>query len=162
VRAAARRAAALAALASGLAACSAGQSAGPGSAEAGDGDVLTDGIRSLLCSTAAFADCQAFTDWTAAGNDRTIRFSNYQYTPRCTRISSGQAVTFTGDFVVHPLAQACGPADVLEHRLPIDAMPGTEMSVGFTLWQPGLYGYYCLDHGTSDGAAMSGAIVVDP
>jgi plastocyanin len=108
----------------------------------------------------SFADCGTFTDWTAASTDRAILFKNYEYDPRCVQVRPGQSVAFKGDFTVHPLAQACGPADVFERRLSLDASPGAETSALFTLPAAGLYGYYCLDHGNPQGAAMAGAILV--
>jgi plastocyanin len=137
------------------------QDAGP----ARDSDGATpsgDDGGSFLCATTSFADCKTFTDWTDAGTDRTILFKNYQYDPRCVQVRPGQSVAFKGDFVVHPLAQACGPADIIEHRLPINVNPGSETSTAFTLPEAGLYGYYCLDHGNAQGVAMAGAILVSP
>ena len=121
-----------------------------------------DGGGSFLCTNLNFADCGTFTDWTAASTDRTILFKNYEYDPRCVQVRPGQSVAFMGDFTVHPLTQACGPADVIERRLSLDAGPGADASAVFTLPAAGLYGYYCFDHGNPQGAAMSGAILVAP
>ncbi len=138
-----------------------------GHADATLADGASDGANAgdafPLCATMDFADCGVFTDLTDAASDaRTISFSNYQYVPRCARIKAGQSVAFQGDFVTHPLVEACGPADILERRLPLDASPGIDATASFTLSPSGLYGYYCLDHGNKQGAAMSGAINVVP
>jgi plastocyanin len=142
--------------------------AGPDVRDAGspaDSDAANpaeDGGGSFLCATMSFADCGTFTDWTAASTDRTILFKDYEYDPRCVQVRPGQSVAFLGDFTVHPLTQACGPADVIERRLSLDASPGADASAVFTLPAAGLYGYYCLDHGNPEGAGMAGAILVAP
>jgi plastocyanin len=104
---------------------------------------------------AAFAGCVSFTDATAANADRTIHFQDYSYAPKCLMIRSGQTVTFSGDFIRHPLTPSCGPELLLEYR---DI--GTTAS--FVLESSGTYGYYCLDHGNPQGDVMSGAIEVVP
>lgn len=118
--------------------------------------------NSALCAPMNFADCGVFIDLTGDAADRTILFGNFQYTPKCAQLKSGQSITFAGDFVVHPLVQACGPEDVLERRLPLTAAAGVDASYSFTLRAAGIYGYYCLDHGNSKGDVMSGAIQVIP
>jgi plastocyanin len=102
-----------------------------------------------------FAGCTTFTDRTAPDADRTVYFQNYSYDPQCLMIRSGQTVTFAGDFIVHPLTPACGPELVLYYR-------DTGATASFNLTVTGVYGYYCLDHGNPEGAAMSGAIMVVP
>ena len=103
----------------------------------------------------AFAGCVSFTDATAAGADRTIHFQDYSYDPQCLMIRSGQTVTFSGDFIRHPLTPSCGPELLLEYR-------DTGATAAFVLQSVGLYGYYCLDHGNPQGDVMSGAIEVVP
>lgn len=94
-----------------------------------------------------YAGCTNFTDGTAVtfplgGND--------VYVPKCLRVRAGQQVTFTGNFSDHPIKQACGPAQV----------SGWSSAVTFTV--PGVYGYFCEDHGSQGGSGMSGAIEVVP
>ena len=103
----------------------------------------------------AFAGCVSFTDATAVDADRAIHFQDYSYDPQCLMIRSGQTVTFSGDFIRHPLTPSCGPELVLEYR-------DTGATVAFVLESIGLYGYYCLDHGNPQGDVMSGAIEVVP
>ena len=102
-----------------------------------------------------FAGCTTFTDRTAPDADRVVHFQNYSYDPQCLMIRSGQTVTFAGDFIVHPLTPACGPELVLYYR-------ETGATASFNLTVTGVYGYYCLDHGNPEGAAMAGAITVAP
>jgi plastocyanin len=106
------------------------------------------------CQT-AFAGCASFTDATATDADRTIHFQDYSYTPQCLMIRSGQTVTFSGDFIRHPLTPSCGPELLLAYR---DTAP----TASFILQAAGIYGYYCLDHGNPQGDVMSGAIEVVP
>ena len=107
----------------------------------------------------SFAGCTTFVPAPGAGN-ATLAYRNYAYDPKCLSIKAGSTVTFAGepdagDFLVHPLVQACGPAPVLAFR---DA----RTTASFVLTAPGIYGYYCLDHGNPAGMAMSGAIQVVP
>ncbi|MDP9036168.1 MAG: hypothetical protein M3O50_15315 [Myxococcota bacterium] len=133
------------------------------SPDAEDASAISDASsESSLCAPTNFADCGIFADLTGDAADRTITFGNFQYAPKCAQVRSGQSVTFAGDFVVHPLVQACGPEDILERRLPITASPGVDASFAFTLRAVGVYGYYCLDHGNPRGDLMSGAIQVIP
>ncbi|MDP9150652.1 MAG: hypothetical protein M3O36_12030 [Myxococcota bacterium] len=132
------------------------------SPDADDSAIADASGDSSLCAPMNFADCGVFSDLTGDAADRTIAFGNFQYAPKCAQVRSGQSVTFAGDFVVHPLVQACGPEDILERRLPITASPGVDASFAFTLRAVGVYGYYCLDHGNPRGDLMSGAIQVVP
>lgn len=125
---------------------------------AGDGqpaDVSTDG--SPACR-AAFAGCSTFIDATAPSASREIVFTDFAYAPSCLEVKAGQQVTFRGKtasdtFVRHPLRQSCGPAVILEAS-------GSSIRTQFTMSTPGIYGYYCLDHGSQRGQAMAGAIQV--
>jgi plastocyanin len=104
---------------------------------------------------AAFAGCVSFTDSTAADADRTVHFQDYDYNPKCLMVRAGQTVTFSGDFIRHPLTPSCGPELLLEYR-------DTAASASFVMGAVGIYGYYCLDHGNPQGDVMSGAIQVVP
>jgi plastocyanin len=106
---------------------------------------------------ANFAGCSSFTDLTTTAN-ATIRFpvAGTRYSPPCVRVRLGQSLTFSGDFGSHPLDQGCGPIKdlVTWHR-------GNTFTVTFTNGL-GIYGYYCFQHGSSNGSGMSGAIEVVP
>lgn len=103
----------------------------------------------------AFAGCVSFTDATAVDADRTVHFQDYSYAPKCLTIRSGQTLTFSGDFIRHPLTPSCGPELLLEYR-------DTATTSSFVLEAVGIYGYYCLDHGNPQGDVMAGAIEVVP
>ena len=98
-----------------------------------------------------YAGCTTFTPASTVsfpnGNDR--------YTPKCLRLTAGQTVTFTGNFNSHPMHQACGPV-----AQALGEPAGS--SAPFTLTVPGVYGYYCSQHGDSTGSGMAGAIEVVP
>lgn len=102
---------------------------------------------------AAFAGCTAFEDRTGAGDDRSVTF-DFTPVPKCLKVRAGQSVTFNGPSAVHPLSQACGPAEVIPDH--------TTSSGSFTFSDPGDYGYFCDVHGTSGGAGMAGAVQVIP
>src|SRR5262249_55028965 len=59
--------------------------------------------------------CTAFTDATAPGASRTIRFGDslgnaYDQNQKCLAISAGQSVTFSGSFMAHPLRPGLAPS----------------------------------------------------
>ena len=109
--------------------------------------------NSIVCKP-AFADCASYDDYTAPTADRTITFPFLSYAPKCMKISAGQSVTFSGNFGVHPLAQACGTPGAITN--------GTSGSATFTFATPDVYGYYCENHGSADGSGMAGSILVVP
>lgn len=110
-----------------------------------------------------FAGCTSFVDRTDPQADRTVAFQNYDYVPQCLAIRAGQTVTFRGNFYFHPLRTGCGPSPVLDSRNTGVEDAGDNGRLTFTLTLPGLYGYYCLDHGSADGTVrMSAAIDVLP
>ena len=98
-----------------------------------------------------FADCTSFTIRTGAQQERDITFEPFAYTPKCLRVRVGQQVQFVGTFRDHPLRSACG-----------GSIPSVSSGTGkvITFAAPGLYGYYCANHGSLAGAQMSGAIEV--
>lgn len=132
-----------------------GLDAGPaldaGSADGGPADAAA------VCP-ASYAGCTTFTP--GASGDQTLEYRNFAYDPKCLSVKAGTKVTFVGapgagSFLEHPLVQSCGPARVLDFR-------AGATTASFVLTTPGIYGYYCLDHGSPAGAAMSGAILVLP
>jgi plastocyanin len=118
-------------------------------------DAPRSGAEAGAACPAAFAGCVSFTDATAADADRTVHFQDFSYDPKCLMIPSGQTVTFSGDFIRHPLTPSCGPELLLAYR-------DTGANASFALAAVGLYGYYCLDHGNPQGDVMAGAIEVVP
>jgi plastocyanin len=129
-------------------------------------DAADSALADLESGTACppvFAGCTSFVDATDPQADRTVTFQNYDYIPKCLAIRSGQTVAFKGNFYFHPLRTGCGPASVLDCRNTGVEDAGDNGVLAFTLTLPGLYGYYCLDHGSADGTVrMSAAINVLP
>lgn len=103
--------------------------------------------------TAADADDQT------AMTDVTITFAGVAYTPKCLKVAKGTNVTFSGDFVSHPLVGGDFESGV---KTPDPASPIKETSTGmsavFTLTDAGTYPYYCNFHA---GLGMTGAIFVE-
>jgi plastocyanin len=97
----------------------------------------------------------AFEDLTGQPNP-TVSFGGLDdvYSPKCIRLRLGQSVTFSGEFVTHPLDQACGlPSGLLRQS--------TGASARFTLdSEPGVIGFFCTTHGSAAGSGMAGAIEV--
>ena len=123
----------------------AGAGGGTGGAGGGSAGGTAGGAANPGCP--GYAGCTTFTDGT------TVTFPNLNdtYSPKCLRVRVGQQVTFAGDFGDHPLEQSCGPA--------ANVINGTATAT-FTV--PGVYGYWCTDHGSSGGSGMAGAIEVVP
>lgn len=116
-------------------------------------EAMDDGPDAGACHT-QFAGCATFDEADAGDGGALVTFSDFAYAPKCLRVKVGQTVTFQGDFMRHPLRQACGPVVVF------DDMMGTRTSLTPAL--AGTYGYYCLDHGNTNGDVMSGAVLVVP
>ncbi len=134
----------------------AGGSGGAGGAGGGSGGGAGgvgggSGTAGGTAGCPGYANCTNFTAGTSidfgGGNDR--------YVPKCLRLTAGQAVTFMGNFNNHPMHQACGPV-----AQALGATSGTNAQ--FTLTVPGVYGFYCSQHGDSTGTGMAGAIEVVP
>jgi plastocyanin len=105
---------------------------------------------------AAFAGCSTFVDLRDAGT-AVIQYGvgGNRFTPACALVQFGQSVRFEGSgFSQHTLGQGCGPTSGL-----ISAGSGTTATFTFDR-ALGVYGFYCMQHGSSTGSGMSGAIEV--
>jgi plastocyanin len=105
----------------------------------------------------AFAPCNAATDYVAG---TTINFGGtvgFNYDPQCLKVAAGATVTFSGDFVVHPLVPSATRGDPPNNPI-VNTSDGTTASFVFPM--PGFYAYLCNFHGSDDGAFMSGVIWV--
>ncbi|MBK7862286.1 MAG: hypothetical protein IPJ65_27495 [Archangiaceae bacterium] len=131
-----------------------GASGGSGGAGGGDAGGASAGgsAGGVEAGCPGYADCIAFTE--PATLEVTFPNGNESYEPQCLKVHAGQSVTFSGSFASHPLSQKCGPAVVLAGQ------SGSNRTFTFTV--PGVYGYYCTQHGTSSGSGMAGAIEVVP
>ncbi len=93
----------------------------------------------------------AFVDRSAAGADRTVSFGTgaaaFAYAPRCITVAAGQAVTFRGDFAVHPLSPGTSPS---ARDAGVGANPITRRDTGneaqVTFASAGTYPYFCEYH----------------
>jgi plastocyanin len=83
----------------------------------------------------------------AAGADQAITFADYAYNPTPVTIKTGDRVTFSGNFVRHPLHWTGSEFG--------DTTAGSSMS--FTFSQPGVHPYYCLMH---QNLGMTGTLTV--
>lgn len=119
--------------------------------------ITTSDTQNSICM--AFAGCSTFEDGTADNHPREIVFANFEYQPKCLKIKAGQTVTFKGgqsgdDFNFHPIKTACGPDSQI-------TLTSSDKSKSFTLSKTGVYGFFCVNHGTPQGDAMAGAIMVE-
>jgi plastocyanin len=96
-----------------------------------------------------------YVDATGSGASRTITFGGVTpglaYSPKCLKIAAGQTVTFSGDFVSHPLSETCGAALTITPT-------ATGSTAMFTFTTTGDFGYQCDIHGPLYN--MNGAIRV--
>ena len=85
----------------------------------------------------------------------TINFpnGNFTYVPDCIVIHSGTQLTFSGSFLSHPLRGGTFPT--VDPGSPIPSVSSGSTST-FSLDEPGIYGYFCDNHGST----MDGAIIV--
>jgi plastocyanin len=88
-----------------------------------------------------------------------VSFTIYSYSPKCSRITAGQSITFTGnDFDFHPLVGGeVGVGPDPGNPIGITSV-GTSKNVTFP--SAGTFPFYCGAHGPSFG--MTGAVFVDP
>ena len=96
-------------------------------------------------------------DYVDGGADTEIQTNGSGYTPKCLHIRVGSSVTIQASSH-HPLSampDIYGAANPFAQATPFVA-PTTQV---FT--QPGLYGYFCENHGDASGAGMAGLILVD-
>jgi plastocyanin len=86
--------------------------------------------------------------------------ASFTYDHHCVRIHTGQVVTITNS-ITHPVvAAACSTAG---SPIPASPMAATTpaTTTDFTFTTAGHYGYFCANHGSDDGTAMAGLIVVE-
>jgi plastocyanin len=101
--------------------------------------------------------CNAPTDYVTG---TTINFGGavgLNYDPKCLEVAAGTTVTFSGDFVSHPLVPSAMRGDPPNNPI-VNMSDGTTASFVFPM--PGFYAYLCNFHGSDDGAFMSGVIWV--
>ena len=128
-----------------------GGSAGAGTGGAGGGGTMVNGCDSTTA-----------VDKTASGAT-TVTFSDLQvYDPACIRIKAGSSVTWSGNFVLHPLEGGTvnGSAKMPDPASPIKLTAGADAgSVTFNFPSAGTFGYYCTLHAAF---GMKGAVFVTP
>jgi plastocyanin len=110
----------------------------------------------------AVAPCLQESNYLAGPKVVTFGFlsaeAGFAYDPKCLEVHAGEAVTFSGDFVGHPLYPS-------QKRGTIEGNPIAGVSTGdsksITFPEAGLFGYYCGAHGAADdGSAMAGLVWV--
>ena len=135
-----------------------GGASGTGGAGSGTGGASGAGTGGTSGGAfTAVAPCNAESDYSSSGS--TITFGpTAAYSPKCLKVSKGTAVTFSGDFGVHPL-EPSGMRGTLTGNPITATTTGTTKS--FTFPNAGFWAYFCSIHGASDGAAgMVGVVWV--
>jgi plastocyanin len=131
-----------------------GQGGSPGTGGSG-GDVCAAKPGAVL--NGCKADGSDATDARGMGPQNiTFGVGSLTYKPKCLLVDQSQTVTFTGDFVSHPLTSG----EIRNATECPDHGPLTFGGTGpktFTL-TPGVYPYYCFNHGPG---GMDGVVIVD-
>ncbi len=89
-------------------------------------------------------------DYVLADIQGAVGIQGHSYTPKCLKVLKGSTITITAN-KKHPLA----PQNKMNN--PIQQ---TESTKSYTFDQTGVYGYFCIDHGDSNGNGMAGTIWV--
>jgi len=129
----------------------AGGSTGTGSGGAGGGGAMLNGCDSATA-----------VDKTASATTAVAFGNSLVYDPPCLRIKAGSSVTWSGDFVQHPLVGGTisGTTKTPDPASPIKLTMGADAgSVTFSFPNAGDFPYYCTIHGTF---GMKGAVFVVP
>ena len=113
------------------------------------------GVWLALCALLASPVAQAvnhcntkdFTDLTADSSVY-VTFTAFAYSPRCSRVTPGTTITFSGDFFSHPLqgGQIIDGTAVPDPGSPIPSVSVGNTSASFVV-PNGVYGFYCAVHG---------------
>jgi len=89
-------------------------------------------------------DCKTFKDLSAPGDPRTIPWDIPLIAPeRCMTIKKGQSVTWSGDFVEHPLIVKGGDKP--------NPITDVDAAGKVTFDTAGLFGYECNSHPSMTG-----------
>jgi plastocyanin len=107
----------------------------------------------------AVAPCSTEAAYTTTGT--TITFpatpTDFNYAPKCLKVTAGASVTFNGEFAGHPLDKSEVRGTVTGNPI---VMTNTGSTASFTFPTAGFYAYYCRFHGVDDGQYMDGVIWV--
>jgi plastocyanin len=136
--------------------------AGGGTSTPGTGGGGTGGGGAGGSSTfMAVAPCASEASYTTTGT--TIQFGvngALAYQPDCLEVAAGTTVTFSGDFVTHPLTPSARRGTLTGNPITAsNGLPGAN-SEDFTFPNPGFYAYYCAEHSDDSGTLMDGVIWV--
>jgi plastocyanin len=113
----------------------------------GGGSSADDGGSAICgCTEATADDLTAQSSVTVAfGGTHGLTFS-----PKCILVAPGTAVSFEGDFTMHPLSPTVGTGNPITHT-------ATGTTASFTFDAAGAFGYQCDVH---FGSGMCGAVYV--
>jgi plastocyanin len=136
---------------------------GSGQGGAGTGGAGTGGEGGAGGGNPGFTNgCTELTaqDMTAMAAVTITKGIGFNYTPPCVKVKANTKVTWSMDFVMHPLVggTVAGLTKTPDPNSPIQKT-NTGTMVTFALPNPGTYGFYCDVHA---GAGMEGAVYVVP
>ena len=116
------------------------------------------GLASLTASAVdldaqSFAGCAA-SAFSAVTGPQKVSIAGRAYAPKCLKVAVGSEVTI--EAATSHVLQGVGTDNPIYDELGGAVAPKT---VTFT--KPGVYGYYCMQHGDDTGQGMAGAILVE-
>jgi predicted lipoprotein with Yx(FWY)xxD motif/plastocyanin len=98
-------------------------------------------------------------DYVEQADLKTITTSGHKFSPKCLRVHVGRTLTIQGSSF-HPV-QGMSAVQGVSNPL-FNSQGGSTVDVTKTFSSPGVFGYFCTNHGDSSGAGMAGAIQVVP
>jgi plastocyanin len=118
--------------------------------------MLSRGIRALIVAAAFAAQLTAVAPAAAqATADVRVEIALYQYMPNPVVVPVGTTITWVnGDPVAHNVTA--------DDRAWESGLLSRDESWSWTFDAPGVFGYYCLPHGTPGSGMIGVIVVVDP
>jgi plastocyanin len=124
-------------------------------------------LKTLIAASIFLTTASSMAELTIAGCTKAqfimgaevnqISTSGMSYTPKCLRIKAGSTVTIQAGGH-HPLSAM---PDIDGARNPFATTMSASQPQTRKMDQPGIYGYFCENHGDKTGSGMAGVIVVE-
>ena len=124
------------------------------------GDILGDGINDawfdIHLDIGSVGGCAINQFALNESRDVKISTAGMAYSPKCLQIKKGTKVTFPASSV-HPLSAL---KEVLNFKNPLITPTPKTAPITLEFNSTGVFGYFCVNHGSANGSGMAGAIEV--
>jgi len=121
--------------------------------------LISIGTYDQAAGFVGFAYCQESDYQLVDAKTVTVVTQRRTYSPKCLKVKVNTTVTLPGSSI-HPL-QAADNLNSVVNPFRSENYGHTSAQT-HTLSTPGFYGYFCANHGDSDGNGMAGTIMVVP